>query len=264
MNFVLEKHNPRVDVTFRVDLNDTKDLKNLIVIFYELSPNGLSSFMRNLHPIDHRSPYAIDAIKDAFLKTPERTVQRELLGRILRVTFDPARYTMHLAWHDTMNVFKTTDLKHLSELCTALEDFSEYAHGKAISTHDLHSRLGVHALSCDALTFLLRQESRRAPQRVVRAEILNIAKRLARTLEPGLCVDREKHAEIYHRSDENGNTIAHYIADGTLFPGAEQIAFDPVNDTALLQLKNFAGQTVEEVYHARLARAVEVQPAVSL
>jgi hypothetical protein len=252
----LERINPRAGTLFRVNLGNTEDLQNLHAVIHELYPDRLSSFMRDLCPRHTKHRYGIDAIKYVFSQTPDNVGEYQLLGDILRITFHHARRLMQLAWDETIAAFTTTDLKQLTGLLSALDACDEQAKGRTINADDLFSHLHLRALSIDALASLLRQEEDGTPRHALRSEILDVARRLARAIEPGLCVDRVENIELYLRSDLRGNTIAHYIANGTLFPGAEQITFDFDDDTdiEILFLKNFAGQTVGDVYSARLAR----------
>jgi len=264
MGIVLKRNSAHAHASFAVDLDNPKDLGNLVVIIHDLYPDRLFSFMRGLYLYDTHFHYGIDIIKDTFSKTPEGTQQHLLLRDILHTTFHHAQLAMHRAWEETIDAFQTDDLTQLTELLSALDDLNTHARKNGISTHDLLSQLRVHAISFDALEALLRRDDDGTPHHAVRAEILNAARCLVGLLDPSLFVDRRENPEPYHRSDLDGNTIAHRIADKTLFPGAEQIVFDLQKDSGLLALTNSAGQTVEDVYRARLAREAEVQLMPSL
>jgi len=252
---------------FQADLDDPKDLSNLHTLMYELHPDQLCSFLYGLSPCDPHYGNAIDAIKEAFLNPrplprSEKAERQQRLHDILSITFDAASCVISSAWDETIAVFEQADRNQLRELRDTLKDF--YKSTRTTHSCNLFSRIGVHILSRDALEYLMRREEPGTQQRQIRAKILDIAQQLANDFDIGFCIDRRGNPILYHCSNPQGNTIAHHIANGTLFPGAGCIAFDPIEDHHLLVLKNFVGKTVAEVYYARLKYAVKERPAISL
>jgi hypothetical protein len=270
MNIALQRYGTRGKICFYIDLDDPKDLSYLHTIVHESPPDRLCSFLSALLPPgETRHTYAIDVIKDAYfdvfsLPLPERAEREQLLRDILCVTFESARQVLRRAWEETMAVFQTTDLKQLTKLHTALKRFAQDKRATSLDEDDFFSRFGVHTLSGDALEVLRRREAPDTPLRAVRAKILNVARDLAGPLDIAFCIDRRKNQTLYRYSDTDGNTITHFIASGTLFPGVEQIDFDPIEDRDLLRLRNLAGKTVSDVYYTRLKYGLGEPPTVSM